>query len=396
MKAFQQKTRSPASGTRQRSFLLGLALWLGCLPGVLAQSVPDRLNYQGILLQGDGNPVPAVPTDVEFRIWDQSVKGTLLWGRTHRLTPDTNGAFNVVLMEGGSPITAGSPTYTSLTSVFTGTGSDERYLELTVTGSTAIRPRQRFVAAPYAFLAHDVTAARQDFEVAGLLTVNGAANVGSLTANGAANVESLISSGSAVVGSLSTPGSVSAASFTGSGEGLSGINTNNLVQQVVDALCPPGTIVAYGGVNNPPSGWLFCNGTNVSRTAHARLFNVIGTAYGVGDDSTTFTVPDLRGRMVVGADSSEVLFDTLNNKGGAITHTNTVEEMPTHTHKYRSDGKNIVLLCGEYGWAIDSEDGGGFLPDSPRLSTNEVVHAGGGTPLNIMSPYIVLNYIIKY
>jgi len=137
-----------------------MALWLGALPGLLAQAVPDRINYQGILLRGDGSPVPAVPTDVEFRIYDTPTATTgLKWGRMFRITPDTNGAFNVVL-SGDGALLSGAPDVT-LPSIFTGTGSDSRYLELTVAGSTPIRPRQRFVASPYAFLAEDVRSFNQ-------------------------------------------------------------------------------------------------------------------------------------------------------------------------------------------------------------------------------------------
>jgi len=170
MKPNQDKTCRPAVARARLQLVIALALWLGALPGLLAQAVPDRMNYQGILLQGDGTPVPAQPTDVEFRIWSSADAGTLLWGRTHRISPDTNGAFNVVLMEGGSPITAGNPMYTSLREVFTNAGSDTLYLELTVKDSTPIRPRQRLVSAPYAFLAHNVTHARNDFTVVGTAT----------------------------------------------------------------------------------------------------------------------------------------------------------------------------------------------------------------------------------
>lgn len=52
----------------------------------------------------------------------------------------------------------------------------------------------------------------------------------------------------------------------------------------------------------PPDGWLVCDGSTVSRTSYAKLFLVIGTTYGLGDGSTTFTLPDLRGEFVRGWD----------------------------------------------------------------------------------------------
>lgn len=63
-----------------------------------------------------------------------------------------------------------------------------------------------------------------------------------------------------------------------------------------------GTMVAFGGPTAPP-GWLFCYGQQVSRTTYSALFAIMGTAYGVGDSSTTFNLPDKRGRVSVGKDN---------------------------------------------------------------------------------------------
>lgn len=66
------------------------------------------------------------------------------------------------------------------------------------------------------------------------------------------------------------------------------------------ADCPVGTINAYGGTT-APDGWLLCQGQAISRTDYADLFAVIGTAYGSGDGSTTFNVPDMRESVPKGA-----------------------------------------------------------------------------------------------
>ena len=71
-------------------------------------------------------------------------------------------------------------------------------------------------------------------------------------------------------------------------------------------LMPAGTIVSYAGAS-VPTGWLLCNGANVSRTTYANLFNAIGTRWGAGNGSTTFTLPDSDGRVLQGAtDASKV------------------------------------------------------------------------------------------
>lgn len=65
----------------------------------------------------------------------------------------------------------------------------------------------------------------------------------------------------------------------------------------LSALIPPGTIIHYAG-RTVPSGWLICNGANVSRTNYAALFAAIGGFYGTGDGVTTFGLPNLNGRFL--------------------------------------------------------------------------------------------------
>lgn len=69
-----------------------------------------------------------------------------------------------------------------------------------------------------------------------------------------------------------------------------------------------------------------CDGSAVSRTTYATLFTAIGTAYGTGDGSTTFNIPDLRGRIAVGKNAAT--FSTLGATGGEETHTLTTPEIP--------------------------------------------------------------------
>lgn len=68
------------------------------------------------------------------------------------------------------------------------------------------------------------------------------------------------------------------------------------------AMTPSGVIVPFAG-SNAPSGWLLCAGQAISRTQYAGLFLTISTTYGVGDGSTTFNLPDLRGRTIAGLDN---------------------------------------------------------------------------------------------
>lgn len=74
--------------------------------------------------------------------------------------------------------------------------------------------------------------------------------------------------------------------------------------------------------NTPPSGWLVCDGSQVSRTTYQAVFNILGTTYGVGDGSTTFNLPDLRQRLPMGKAAAGTA-STLGSTGGAIDHSHS-------------------------------------------------------------------------
>jgi microcystin-dependent protein len=94
----------------------------------------------------------------------------------------------------------------------------------------------------------------------------------------------------------------------------------------------PSGVINMWSTTTAPTGWLICDGTTISRTTYAALFAVISTTYGVGDGSTTFTLPNLKGKVPVGRDSADASFDVMGEVGGAKTHTLTSTEMPSHTH----------------------------------------------------------------
>ena len=99
----------------------------------------------------------------------------------------------------------------------------------------------------------------------------------------------------------------------------------------VTEIMPSGTVTQTARLT-APTGWLLCEGQSVSRATFARLFDAIGTTYGSGDGSTTFTLPNLQGRVPVGRDTTQTEFDTLGETGGDKTVAITEAQLPSHSH----------------------------------------------------------------
>lgn len=188
---------------------------------------------------------------------------------------------------------------------------------------------------------------------------------------------------------------------------------------------PTGSVLDYAG-SSAPTGFLLCYGQAISRTTYAALFAAIGTTFGVGDGSTTFNVPDLRGRVGVGKDdmggsaANRVTsgggagFDGagLGNNGGYQAVQLTSSQMPSHTHTANhshtvtgraaasgdhyhntSSSPAFISTLGNggsegYGSAFAS----GASTDSASVTTSS---AGGTTAHLNMQPSIILNKIIK-
>jgi microcystin-dependent protein len=129
----------------------------------------------------------------------------------------------------------------------------------------------------------------------------------------------------------------------------------------LDQGLPVGCIFPYAGAT-APTGWLFCNGQAVSRTVESQLFAVLGTTYGAGNGTTTFNLPDLRGRVIIGKDTTTGSANRVTTAGSNIDST----------------------VLGATGGAEELA-----LDEAGGLGNNYVVD-----PINVQ-PSIVLNYIIR-
>lgn len=155
-----------------------------------------------------------------------------------------------------------------------------------------------------------------------------------------------------------------------------------------------GMLMAYGGEQDAsmPDGWLLADGLAVSRTTYATLFALIGTTYGAGNGTTTFNLPDLRGRILVGVNDVTLpngangSFTTraLAATFGTETHTLTIAEMPNHRHSEPSIGYTQISNAGAASTHTGSTGG------------TTTGNSGGGDAHNNMMPSTTTNWIIKY
>ena len=178
--------------------------------------------------------------------------------------------------------------------------------------------------------------------------------------------------------------------------------------QNVTVAVPTGVLYPFAG-SSAPTGYLLCDGTAASRTTYATLFATISTAYGVGDGSTTFGLPDMRGRVPMGAGTGAGL--TARTRGQLPGS----EALESHTH-YEGDLRAAIgAVQGNAGWIAYVADS--VSSRGPSTVTNYTVQANGysqanhsfnhhtrvygttGTPnagtTGNVPPSIVLNYIIK-
>lgn len=143
--------------------------------------------------------------------------------------------------------------------------------------------------------------------------------------------------------------------------------------------------IADFGMLTPPSGWLVCDGSAVSRTTYSALFAKIDTTWGVGNGTTTFNLPNLKGRTRVGYDNSQTEFDTIGKLIGAKTHTLTIPEMPSHDHVvYYNNNTPGGLTLAE------------VRTVAAATNTGSTEDTGGGQPHNNIQPSGVVLTCIKY
>ena len=211
-------------------------------------------------------------------------------------------------------------------------------------------------------------------------------------------------------------------------------------------LMPVGTIITYAA-NSAPAGFLICDGSAVSRSTYADLFAIIGTNFGIGDGTSTFNIPNLNGKFVMGCDVSHAYNTTGGHTSMTLNaaqmpahrhtisisdpgHTHTITDPghthgltdPTHTHGYQDTvwsenqghGTGQVGTSSSTDWdndsyfvsrttaaastgiSVNSNSTGVTMATTATGVTATASITGSGDIIDITNPYVALYYIIRY
>jgi microcystin-dependent protein len=254
--------------------------------------VPEYVNYQGLLKAADGAPLATGNYTLEFNVYDQANLGNKVWGPFRFDGGVGVGHGLLVPVVNGSFNVIIGPGDTDGDSITAAFAGPNRFIEMSVDGGAPILPRQQFLSTAYALQCQTAQVA----EVAA-----------------------------------------------------------SLVADLTNALCPPGSIMAFAG-STIPAGWLVCDGSAVASTAKARLFSVIGTIWGDGsthlgtvetpaNPATDFNLPDLRGlflRGINGArsdtsadpDAATRTFSAAGGNTGNQVGSLQTDKVQAHSHQW--------------------------------------------------------------
>jgi len=169
----------------------------------------------------------------------------------------------------------------------------------------------------------------------------------------------------------------------------------------IPMIHPVGAIQMFGG-DTAPDEWLFCNGDEVSRSTYADLFAVIGEAYGAGDGTTTFLLPNFIQRSPMGTGGAVVGYP--GNTDGEFTVTLASGHLPSHTHGVNDPGHTHVLqspftsIIGARPAGGAAASAGTSLSGGAQLTTNTtgitIQSTGANAAHNNLHPVLGVPFII--
>ena len=178
---------------------------------------------------------------------------------------------------------------------------------------------------------------------------------------------------------------------------LKKVTTQGLRDYALVGAIPVGAVIDFAGPT-APDGWFLCQGQAISRATYSVLLGAIGTYYGGGDGSTTFNLPDCRGRVIAGVDAGAGrigdpgvtygIAGNLASVGGLYYHVLTEAQLAYHSHTFNdlytaNTGRGNIQFGNDINQQVVSTPNGTFA-------------AGGNQAHNNCQPTIIMQKIIKY
>jgi microcystin-dependent protein len=152
-----------------------------------------------------------------------------------------------------------------------------------------------------------------------------------------------------------------------------------------------GEIRMFAG-NFPPAGWMFCEGQTLPISENETLFQLIGTTYG-GDGESTFSLPDLRGRIPIHQGNGFILAEI----GGSEEITLTVNQIPQHNHTLIGSSVNGTQANPANNFLSSSTVIQAYIEETPAagMAPNSIGPFGGSQPHTNFQPYLCVDFIIS-
>lgn len=144
-----------------------------------------------------------------------------------------------------------------------------------------------------------------------------------------------------------------------------------------------GSVTIWPCETLPGPKYLFAEGQAVSRTVYSLLFSRYGTRHGTGDGSTTFNLPNYKGKFLVGFDETDTAYDTVGETGGAASGS-----VAAHTHTYSG------TVAGQGSFAVQG-GASGNVQSGTNLTFSGTTSSDGGGSVSTIPPYNVVRYIVK-
>jgi microcystin-dependent protein len=218
-----------------------------------------------------------------------------------------------------------------------------------------------------------------------------------------ANAINGIGSGSEALANVAITGGVINGTVIGASNAVAGtFSTLTATTYTGGGIAPTGSLTMWAGaVASPPTGWLACNGANVSRSTYSALFAVVGTSFGIGDNSTTFGLPNLLNRFPVGAGNTYALAVTGGSANATlVSHTHTATSVvtdPQHSHTQTrpdtsggSSGPANISVSGSVSSYLSTANASTGI----TVATTNSTEGSSATNANL-PPYIAVGFIIK-